>query len=67
MHVSRLLNPENVFVTNYANSDFIFAHLHEKTMLIESITMISVFKSLSGGYPLGSALIFTADHPSYFS
>jgi len=55
-----------VFVTNYPNSEFVFEHLHGKSMIIDSVFIMSDVKPLSGGYPIGSGLIFTGDHLSHF-
>ena len=65
--VSKLIFPNNeVFSTNYANSEFVFEHLHGKTMLVKSITVHSKFKPIgSCGFPIGSGLIFTANHLSH--
>jgi len=68
MLVSRILSSKDseIFVTNYPNSEFVFEHLHQKRMVVESVQIHSDVKPLSGGYPMGSGLIFTADHPSFF-
>ena len=59
-------NLSDVFVSNYTNPEFILQHLHERSMIIESVTIISAKISKCGGYPVGSGLIFTGNHPSFF-
>ena len=66
---SMVVSPiNNVFVTNYphSNSHFIFTHLHGKSMIIDSVTITSLFSPSNGGYPIGSGLLFTSDHISSF-
>jgi hypothetical protein len=66
---SMLVSPSNnIFVTNYphSNSHFIFTHLHGKSMIVDSITITSLFGTSNGGYPIGSGLLFTSDHLSSF-
>jgi hypothetical protein len=71
-HVSKILFPglmsqqEENFTTNYANSEFIFEHLHGRRILVESFTVTSSLRSTQKGHPLGGGLIFLADHPCDF-
>ena len=67
--VSRLVSPNNdIFCTNYSNSQFLFEHLHGKAMLIKSVTVSSKLKPIgSCGYPVGSGLIFTSNYVSHLN
>jgi len=48
-----------VFASKYSNAEFVFKHLHEKTVLVDSITISSPFKSSGlGGFPIKSGLIY---------
>ena len=66
--VSRMLVPNSdVFLSNYPNTEFIFQHLHEKTITVQSVTVRSNFRPhANGGYPIGSGLIFTSNHLAHF-
>jgi len=67
--VSKIIAPNNdVFCANYGNSEFLFEHLHGKSMLIKSFTVCSKFKPIgSCGFPIGSGLIFTANFLSHLN
>lgn len=39
-------------------------HLHNSYIIADSITVDSFNHPIEGGYPIGTVLIFTADHPS---
>jgi hypothetical protein len=62
-----MVMPEELFVSNYWNTEFILEHLHKKTMLINSLKVISSEKPMHGGYPIGSGLIFLSNTPSSFA
>jgi len=67
--VAKVVSPNNeIFCTNYPGTEFIFEHLHEKTMLVKSVTVHSKTKPLGTmGHPIGSGLIFTSNTLSFLS
>ena len=66
--VTKFLYPNGgAFTPNYPNAEFILRHLHGKRMTPMTVTVGSGLKNVKCGFPLGSGLIFTADHPSQFN
>lgn len=65
--VCNLVFPKELFVSNYANSSFVFEHLHRKSMVVNYVKVISTVRPKHGGYPIGSGLIFLSNNLSAFS
>lgn len=55
-----------IFASNYPKPEFYFKHLHGHKMNIDKVTMRSNTNSKCGAYPVGSAIVFAADHLSSF-
>jgi hypothetical protein len=67
MLVTKFLYPnEGPFTPNYPHAEFVLRHLHGKRMNIATVTVNSDIKNHNCGFPIGSGLIFTADHPNQF-
>ena len=51
-----------VFASKYANTEFTFRHLHDKSMLIDSVTLTSPLKPTGlNAYPLESGFVYLID------
>jgi hypothetical protein len=58
-----LYSNQGAFTPNYPKSEFVFRHLHGKRIIPTSVTIMSSEKNVQCGFPIGSGLIFSADHP----
>ncbi|KAL4506801.1 hypothetical protein ABPG72_001222 [Tetrahymena utriculariae] len=62
---SSILFPnQSCFQSFDQNCCFLVKHLHNKYIVADSVTIESFDHPIEGGYPVGTLLIFTADHPS---
>ena len=66
--VTKMLSPNSdVFLSNQSGAEFVFQHLHGKTMIVQTVTVHSnFFSSTYSGYPIGSGLIFTSNYLAHF-
>jgi hypothetical protein len=56
-----LLDNEQMFASNYAKPEIIFAHSEESRMNIQKVTIRTLANSKTGAYPLGEGMIFLSD------
>lgn len=55
-----------IFASNYPRPEFYFKHLHGHKMNIDKFTVRSNVASKCGAYPIGSGIVFIADHLAAF-
>ena len=60
-----LIDNNECFVSWFPEANIVYSHIHEKTMVIETVTVHSGLNN-SRGYPIGSGLIFTSNNMSFF-
>ena len=56
-----LLDNDQMFASNYAKPEIVFAHFEESKIMIEKITLRTLTISKTGAYPLGEGMIFLSD------
>jgi len=65
--VSRIvMDNDKIFASNYPRPEFYFKHLQGLSMTVEKFTVRSTTVSKCGAFPIGSGIIFGADHLSAF-
>jgi len=56
-----LIDNDQMFASNYAKPEIVFAHAEEQKIVIEKITLRTLTISKTGAYPLGEGMIFLSD------
>lgn len=65
-HSTSLFERNNLYISNYPDANFTFKSISGKSMLAETITVISHNKRLQKIYPIETGLIFTANEVCWF-
>jgi hypothetical protein len=56
-----LIDNDANFASNYPKPEIIFAHIEEKRMIVDKVTISTPLTSKTGAYPLGEGMIFLSD------
>jgi hypothetical protein len=56
-----LIDNDQMFASNYAKPEVVFAHQDENRMQIDKVTIRTMLNSKTGAYPLGEGMIFLSD------
>jgi hypothetical protein len=60
------MDNDKIFASNYPRPEFYFKHLQGVSINVEKFVVRSAISSKCGAFPLGSGIIFGADHLSAF-
>ena len=60
-HVTSLFERGNLYISNYPEANFTFKSITGKSILAETVTVISQNKRLQKIYPIETGLVFTAN------
>lgn len=63
---STLFQPGPLYISNYGATSFTFRSLRGLPMIVETVTVLSELKTLNGGNPVNSGLVFTANEIGWF-